>query len=276
MPWITRQVGFSASHYYWNPRFSQDENRRIFRACANRHGHGHNYRVAVTLEGPIQPDTGMIINFFDLDPLLQRAIVEPLDHRNLNAEAPFFADRIPTLENIAGFVRQRLEPEIALTGLRLHAIRVVENDDLWVDLMGERVDMTILTRRYTFSAAHKLWSEAFSEVENQRHFGKCVNLHGHNYTLDVSIAGTPAPETGMITDLAGLDAVVQVQILEHVDHTWLDADVPFLTGMLSTVENLAQVFYERLSSEMPPGAVLERVRLYESEQNWTEVTSTPA
>jgi 6-pyruvoyltetrahydropterin/6-carboxytetrahydropterin synthase len=76
----------------------------------------------------------------------------------------------------------------------------------------------------------------------------------------------------MITDIAALDALVQARILDAVDHTYLDADVPFLAGILSTVENLVQVFYNRLAPEMPTGARLYRVRVYESEQNWTDVT----
>lgn len=136
MPYLTKRVGFSAAHFYWNPEFSEDQNREIFRACANREGHGHNYRVEVMLEGEPDPQTGMIVNFYDLEPVLQRAILDPLDHKNLNTQVPFFNDKIPTLENIALFLWEGLSHEIQTIGLTLHRIKVVENDDLYIEYDG--------------------------------------------------------------------------------------------------------------------------------------------
>jgi 6-pyruvoyltetrahydropterin/6-carboxytetrahydropterin synthase len=272
MPYLTKRVDFCASHYYWNPDFSDEQNQQIFRSCANRHGHGHNYSVEVTLRGPIHPQTGMIINFFDLDPILQRLIVVPLDHKNLNAQVPYFASTLPTLENITLYLQQQLAPEVGKTGLTLDKIKVIETNELYVETNGVAPPMLTLTRRYPFSAAHRLWNPDFSPEENARHFGKCVNLHGHNYTLEVTVTGIPNPQTGMIMDLVALDERVNDVILSAVDHKHLDQDVPFLNGVLSTVENVAQVFYQRLAAEIQPPATLHRVRLYESDQHWTEVT----
>lgn len=276
MAYLTRQIGFCAAHYYWCDAFSETQNRQVFRACANREGHGHNYLVEVTLEGPVDPKTGMIINFFDLDPILHQAIAVPLDHKNLNTQVPEFRHRVPTLENIVLYIWSRLAQCLPPDGpLVVARVKVIETPDLFVEYTGmneKETPMVFLTRRYVFSAAHRLWREDFTDAENQRYFGPCSRLHGHNYTLEVSVQGPPSEQTGMIVDLVDLDALVHAQILSHVDHTCLDEDVPFLRGVLSTVENVAQCFYNRLMSQIPQPAKLCRVRLYESEASWVEIT----
>lgn len=133
--------------------------------------------------------------------------------------------------------------------------------------------MLSLTRRYSFSSAHRLCNPNFSEEENSQTFGPCANLHGHNYTLEVTVAGSPSPQTGMITNIIDLDRTVHTVILSEVDHKYLDQDVPFLKGVLSTVENVAQVLFDRLAPEIKAPATLYRVRLYESEGNWIDVVA---
>jgi 6-pyruvoyltetrahydropterin/6-carboxytetrahydropterin synthase len=131
---ITRRVEFSASHACYNPALSERENRELFGAAANPHGHGHNYVVEVTLKGDPDPVTGMIIDLRRLKAILSREVVEPFDHRFLNREAPPFDRVIPTAENIAIDIWKRIEPH--LDG-RLHAVRLYETDDLYVDYFGE-------------------------------------------------------------------------------------------------------------------------------------------
>lgn len=271
MPLLTKQIGFSAAHFYWREDWTDEANQKIFHACANRHGHGHNYLVEVSLEGQPDEATGMIINFFELDPILQQAIIDPLDHKNLNLEIPFFQTHIPTLENIARFIRQQLHPWMIQRQLLLANVKVIEHANLYAELNGANNPMLTLTRRYPFSAAHRLWNDTFSEMENRRHFGACVNIHGHNYALEVTLQGEPSPETGMIMDLVALDELVHTIIVSKVDHTYLDQDVDFLAGQLSTVENVAQRFFEILRPRIPDPAKLYRIRLYESETNWTDV-----
>ena len=131
---ITRRVEFSASHACYNPALSERENRELFGAAANPHGHGHNYVVEVTLKGDPDPVTGMIIDLRRLKAILSREVVEPFDHRFLNREAPSFDRVIPTAENVAIDIWKRIEPH--LDG-RLHAVRLYETDDLYVDYFGE-------------------------------------------------------------------------------------------------------------------------------------------
>src|SRR4030042_1242644 len=101
MIYVTRRAEFAASHYYHNPKFSAEENRRIFGKCNNPHGHGHNYALEVTVAGEVDPVTGMVFDLKELKKLLEREVLELMDHRFLNKEVPVFASKIPTTENIA-------------------------------------------------------------------------------------------------------------------------------------------------------------------------------
>ena len=134
---ITRKVEFSASHVCRRPELSEEENRRLYGAAANPHGHGHNYVVEVSLEGQPDPVTGMVLDLKELKEILNREIVEPYDHRFLNHEVPPFDRVVPTTENIARDIWRRLEPHLHTERHRLHVIRVYETPDLYVDYFGE-------------------------------------------------------------------------------------------------------------------------------------------
>ena len=83
---LTRRYRFSASHRLDTPRFSEAENRRVYGKCNNPYGHGHNYALEVTVTGPVNSETGMIANLADLDPFVEREVIEPFDHKYLNEE----------------------------------------------------------------------------------------------------------------------------------------------------------------------------------------------
>jgi 6-pyruvoyltetrahydropterin/6-carboxytetrahydropterin synthase len=124
-----------------------------------------------------------------------------------------------------------------------------------------------LGRRYRFSASHRLHTPQLSEEENQRVFGKCNNPHGHghNYVLEVTFSGRVDPETGMIANLADLDAFVGRQVLEEFDERSLNEDVPAFRAIVPTTENLCMEVYRRLQNF--PHAKLERVRIQETGNN---------
>lgn len=135
---ITRKVEFSASHVCRNPELSEQDNRRLFGAAANPHGHGHNYVVEVSVAG--QPDavTGMVMDLKELKEILNREVVEPYDHRFLNYETPPFDRVIPSTENIALDIWNRLAPRLDGESRRLRRVRVYETPDLFVDYCGEQ------------------------------------------------------------------------------------------------------------------------------------------
>jgi 6-pyruvoyltetrahydropterin/6-carboxytetrahydropterin synthase len=128
---LTRKVEFSASHRYDSPALSPEENRRIFGKCNNPHGHGHNYALEVTVEGEPDPVTGMILDLSELKKILEREVMQRMDHRHLNYEVPELAGQIPTCENVVKVIWQLLEPKI--TQGRLHRVRLYESPDLFAD-----------------------------------------------------------------------------------------------------------------------------------------------
>jgi 6-pyruvoyltetrahydropterin/6-carboxytetrahydropterin synthase len=135
---ITRRVEFSASHVCRRPELSPEENARIYGPEANPHGHGHNYVVEVTVEGSPDPVTGMVLDLKELKEILDREVVGPYDHRFLNYELPPFDSVVPTAENVARDIWQRLEPRVSGAGRRLRAVRVHETPDGYVDYFGEQ------------------------------------------------------------------------------------------------------------------------------------------
>ena len=135
MVFLTRKAEFSASHYYHNPEFSPEENRRIFGKCNNANGHGHNYILEVTVKGDVDPRSGFVVDLKQLKDIMNREVIDALDHRFLNKEVPEFATAIPTTENLAINIWNRLQPKLKLAAL--HRIRVYETPDLFVDYHGE-------------------------------------------------------------------------------------------------------------------------------------------
>ena len=131
--------------------------------------------------------------------------------------------------------------------------------------------MTVLVgRRESFNAAHQLYDPDLSDEENRRLFGKCANLHGHNYVLEVVVSGQIDQATGYVLDLKTLSDIICTQVIRDVDHRNLNTDVPWLEGRVPTTENLVQAFWERLRPELPNG-LLRSVRLWETDKNWAQV-----
>ena len=135
MIYLTRKAEFSASHHYHNPEFSAQENQRIFGKCNNPNGHGHNYTLEVTVRGEVDPKSGFVVDLKQMKEIMNREVIDAMDHRYLNKEVPEFATQIPTSENIAIAIWKRLEPKLKVG--KLHRVRVYEMQDLFVDYYGE-------------------------------------------------------------------------------------------------------------------------------------------
>ncbi len=130
-----------------------------------------------------------------------------------------------------------------------------------------------ITRREHFNAAHKLWNEQWSEEKNYEVFGKCSNpnWHGHNYTLYVTVKGSPDPLTGFVVDLKLLSQLIREHITEKMDHRNLNLDVDFMKGIKPSTENLAIVIWEQIESHVNAlGCRLHSVKLWETENNFAE------
>jgi len=133
---ITRRVEFSASHLCYHPDFTAEQNRAMYGPAANKNGHGHNYILEVTLSGTPDPVTGMIVDLKAVKDILNREVVDVMDHRFLNYEVPPFDHVIPTVENLAIDIWTRLEPHFRDVA-RLANVRVFETEDLFADYAGD-------------------------------------------------------------------------------------------------------------------------------------------
>lgn len=129
-----------------------------------------------------------------------------------------------------------------------------------------------ITRRATFAAAHILCRPEWTEQKNRDVFGACVNDHGHNYVVEMTVSGSVDRETGMVVNLRQVDSILRREFIDAVDHRHLNRDVDFLAGIIPTAENIARVAFERLAPHVQP-ARLTRVRIVESENNAAEVTA---
>jgi 6-pyruvoyltetrahydropterin/6-carboxytetrahydropterin synthase len=134
--------------------------------------------------------------------------------------------------------------------------------------------MVFLTRRATFSASHFYWNDAWSAEKNQQVFGRCANRngHGHNYTLEVTVAGQPDPVTGFVVDLKWLKDVMERDVLSAYDHRHLNLEVAEFKVKIPTTENIAIATWRRLepSVNAAGGAKLSRVRVYETPEIFAE------
>lgn len=136
---ISKKVEFSASHICRSPQLSDAENERVYGPAANPLGHGHNYIVEVATEGVPDPVTGMILDLKHLKEILEEKVLSVYDHRLLNREVEAFRSTVPTVENIAIDIWNRLEAHIDATGrARLFSVRVHETSELFVEYRGEQ------------------------------------------------------------------------------------------------------------------------------------------
>jgi 6-pyruvoyltetrahydropterin/6-carboxytetrahydropterin synthase len=134
---ITHVQEFAASHRLHNPSWSAEENRRVFGICNNENGHGHNWVVEVTVQGELEPESGMVMDLNRLRVLVLEKLIARVDHLHLNHDVPFLRGVNPTAENIARAFWRELEPSLeANPGCRLHRIRVRESRFNFVDYWG--------------------------------------------------------------------------------------------------------------------------------------------
>lgn len=134
---LTRTVRFAAAHRYYRDEWSEERNRAVFGACANPHGHGHNYLLEATVEGEPDAETGFSVELGAIDAILAEEVVRRLDHQHLNHAVPGFGPgrAIPSTENLVIHLWERIAPRIP-AGSRLARLRLREDVDLWVDYEG--------------------------------------------------------------------------------------------------------------------------------------------
>ncbi|GAB4524487.1 MAG: 6-carboxytetrahydropterin synthase [Pleurocapsa sp.] len=264
---INRRAQFSASHRYWLPELDEAENQRRFGACSRFPGHGHNYVLFVSLIGELD-EYGMVQNLSHVKQVIKQQVTSQLNYAYLNDTWSEFQQTLPTTENIARIIWQRLQPDLPLVNIRLF-----ENPELWADYQGKDME-AFLTVKTHFSAAHRLALPSLSFEENTEIYGKCARPHGHghNYHLEVSVAGEIDSRTGMLVDLGALQNVINDYVVEPFDHTFLNKDIPHFAEVVPTAENIAVYIAQLLRSPIAElGVELDKIKLIESPNNSCEI-----
>lgn len=264
---INRRAQFSASHRYWLPELTEAENVEKFGPCTRAPGHGHNYVLYVSMEGDLD-EYGMVLNLSDVKQVIKREVTAQLDFSYLNETWEEFRQTLPTTENMARVIWQRLAPHLPLVRIQLF-----EHPELWAEYEGNGME-AYLSLSTHFSAAHRLALPTLTLEQNSEIYGKCarVNGHGHNYHLEVTIKGEIDPRTGMIADLGQLQKIVDDLVVEPMDHTFLNKDIPYFAEVVPTAENIAVYIRDQLKQPIREiGAKLHKVKLIESPNNSCEV-----
>ncbi|XP_038073181.1 6-pyruvoyl tetrahydrobiopterin synthase-like [Patiria miniata] len=137
--YVSRAESFSACHRLHSPSLSDAENKTLFGKCNNPNGHGHNYRVEIILKGEVDPVTGMVLNLTDLKQYMKKAIMDPLDHKNIDKDVPYFQNVVSTAENIAVFIWDQVRKELPNPGL-LYEVKLHETNNNIVYYRGDWSD----------------------------------------------------------------------------------------------------------------------------------------
>ncbi len=133
---ITRRERFNAAHKLYNDKWSAEKNKEVFGKCANENWHGHNYELFVTVKGEIQEETGFIINLKWLSDLLNRKVIDQLDHMNLNLDVPFLIGKMVSTEVIAVEIWKLIADDILSQGAELFRIKLMETENNFVEYWG--------------------------------------------------------------------------------------------------------------------------------------------
>jgi 6-pyruvoyltetrahydropterin/6-carboxytetrahydropterin synthase len=133
---ITRRERFNAAHRLYRPEWTDEKNLEVFGKCSNPNWHGHNYTLYVTVKGPVDPETGFVINLKILSEIIRIRIIDKMDHKNINLEVDFMKGKLVSTENIAVAIWEELETFILDQNAQLHCVRVVETENNSAEYYG--------------------------------------------------------------------------------------------------------------------------------------------
>jgi 6-pyruvoyltetrahydropterin/6-carboxytetrahydropterin synthase len=251
-------LGFSAARSTRSPHLSEAENKALFGAASARSGHGHYYRLRLTLDGPVESESGLIAPDDRCRAALD-ALHLLLDHRNLNTDVPQLQQVPTTTECLSRFIYSQVSGQLPVKRVQLW-----ENPDFFAEYLGEA--QCRLGLRSGFQAAHRLHGPQLSDEENVRLYANCNNLngHGHRYIVETTVAGKIDERSGMLFSLEqlsnGIDRAVRPWKNRH-----LDLETDDFQDMPSTGENIIGLLSPRLDTELD--AEVARVRLWETPNN---------
>ncbi len=229
-------------------------------------GYGRFYSLAVTLAGELDPQTGYLRNIKDIDDAVRRHVIpairaDVLGLRATRAMTPF---EQPV---VALGLLQSVLPQTVVDCVRLRL-----SPFLSVSCLAPEHPMVRLNQKFEFSASHRLHSAQLSDEENRKCFGKCNNPngHGHNYEVQVTLAGQP-DEHGLLIDVPAFERVVAQTVIDKFDHKNLNVEVGEFRELMPSVENIAMVIYRLLKPKFSEDrARLAAVTVWETPKTWCE------
>jgi 6-pyruvoyltetrahydropterin/6-carboxytetrahydropterin synthase len=249
---------FSASRSTRSPHLSESENAELFGRAASLSGHGHNYRLRVTLGGEFNADFG-VLAAYDKSQNALGAFHELVDHKNLNVDVPPLANTPMTTESLAAFALKQIGDELPVVRVQLFEM---SNFFAAVDATGNYT----LGLSDSFHSAHRLHSDGLSELENQRTYGKCSHPsgHGHQYRVEATIGGTYDNRTGTLYHFNKFCDALKTSI-EPWAYKHLNLETSDFAATVTTGENIVSRLWERLDPMLENRLV--RLRLWETPNN---------
>ncbi len=249
---------FSAARRTYSPNLNDAQNQNVFGMASLPSGHGHHYRLRVTLQGQPDAATGMIANEYNCRDTINM-LVEQFDHFNISTDIPEFQTVPNTTEMITRYIYDYLKDKLPVVRVRLW-----ENPCFYCDFSG--TGKTVIGIVLSFNAAHRLHSPHLNENTNKSIYGKCNNPagHGHRYIVETSFDGETDSKTGM---LYPLNKVLNQSkaVLADWDYKHLDADTNEFTECPSTGENIIQALWSKFVQRV--NFPLYRLRLWETPNN---------
>ncbi len=269
---VSKRLEFSASRRLHVSKWGDNENLAIFGPETNaRYGSGRNYVAYFVFTGPVDPDTGMLINISEIKERAGKIVRQRFDHKFLNEDNPSFREVPPTAENIARQLYVDVAPLFSDNVATLVACHLTESPERSATFYSNGACEA--NYWFEFSAARKTMSPRLSAEENARLFGSATSIHGHNYRVRLTYQ---SPKAFSVQDLplVGHDVIhARLRTLrDELDHRYLNEDVAGLAHHPMTTESLADYLFQRANSMTP----LNRVRLHEHPDFFAEAWSNRA
>jgi 6-pyruvoyltetrahydropterin/6-carboxytetrahydropterin synthase len=264
---VSKRLEFSASRRLHVSKWSNNENLAVFGPETNaRYGSGRNYTAYFIFTGPVDPNTGMLINISEIKERAGKIVRERFDHKFLNEDNPSFRNVPPTAENIARELYADIAPLFSDDMAQLVACHLTESPERSATFYSNGACEA--NYWFEFSAARKTMSPQLTAEENARLFGSATSIHGHNYRVRLTYR-SPKEFGAQDLPLVRYDVIEACLHALHneLDHYYLNEDVAGLANRPMTTESLADYIYQRASLVTP----LDRVRLHEREDFFAEV-----
>jgi 6-pyruvoyltetrahydropterin/6-carboxytetrahydropterin synthase len=258
---LTREVRFAINALDDEPLDRPPSN--AYGGYPSLSGLGHYFSLAVTVGGDLNPTSNYLLNIKDIDQKVRKQAIPFLDdivrHHPQRFGSGMLLDLFARLQS-------------AWSPARLEKLGLTLSPFLSISILATERPMTRLSQQFEFAASHRLHNPLLSAEQNRNTFGKCNNPHGHghNYQLQVTLAGTPAP-SGLLIDIPAFEQIVAQMVINRFDHKNLNVELPEFADLIPSVENIARVIYRLLQPKLQTNhSRLASVTVWETPKTWCE------